>query len=213
LKQAEHAIGEARRDLGASGVALEAAAGALHAANLDLGGLHARHRGALYGAAVEAAATRLQHRAVPLLVEMLNEFGVVEGLRAELQGRGFGADPDQRALNAAHEIGQLIARAKHSIGIRGDGAAARRFLDDLAVDADLELPDPGAPTIEHFVPPGHQPIGDWSEYTNRLPETEGSAASTDPGLPNPATDADAAWRAFHPQPAWSSPFMPARRSV
>jgi len=163
----ERQIGDLRRDLGASMTALEIAASGLQAANEHLAELHIRHRGALYRAAVEAAAWRLRTRAVPVLIAKLAEFDVVESLEVELRNRGFGPDPHPEALSASEAIRQLIATVRQSVGVKGNPDAARRFLDDLAQNPDAELPDPGGVSVE-WSEPRSPPV----PYINRAIEGE-----------------------------------------
>jgi len=167
-----------RRDLGASATALEIAASGLRAANEHLAELHARHRGALYRAAIEAAEWRLHTRAIPALIAALAEFGVVESLEVELRNRGFGPDPQPEALPASREIGRLLTVVRQSTGVRGNLERARQFLNELAANPDLELPDPGEPIIEHLEVRIPKPPEDGSQFINRgNPEAEVPAAA------------------------------------
>jgi|SRR6516162_3749561 hypothetical protein len=168
----ERQIGDLRRDLGASVTALEIAASGLQAANEHLAELHIRHRGALYRAAVEAAAWRLRTRAVPALIQALAEFGVVESLEVALRNLGYGPDPQPEALNAADQIRRHLAAVRQSTAVRGDLKAARRFLDELAQNPDLELPDPGEANVEFQQARLMQPAEDSSIYVNRGPGEE-----------------------------------------
>ena len=174
----ERQLGDLRRDLGASATALEFAASGLRAANEHLAELHARHRGALYRAAVEAAEWRLHTRAIPALIAALAEFGVVESLEVELRNRGFGPDPQPEALPASREIGRLLTVVRQSTGVRGNLERARQFLNELAANPDLELPDPGEPIIEHLEVRIPKPPEDGSQFINRgNPEAEVPAAA------------------------------------
>jgi hypothetical protein len=64
--------------------------------------------------------------------------------------------------------------------------------------------------ISRWEPPSVMPDG--SQYLNR-PESgqEVAPQPPEPVLHNPANYPDAAWHERHPEPAWSSPFMPNRQ--
>jgi hypothetical protein len=185
LLLAEHRIGEARRDLGASATALEIAMSGLRAASEHLAELHLRYRGALYRAAVEAAAWRLQTRAAPVLIAALNEFAGVESVQTELRNRGFGPDPHPEALSASREIGRLISTVRQSIGVRGDLQRARQFLDELASNPEATLPDPGEPIVELIEPRMEKPMVDGSQFLNRSTPEEQVSGTRSAGLAEP----------------------------
>jgi len=199
LLLAEHRIGEARRDLGASENALQDAADALQRANEDLAILSGEHRSRVYGRAVEAAEARLQRYARPAMIHGMIELSIVQALPSVLRSR---SDPE--AMSAAHRIDEMIVVARSSIGVRCDLEPAYRFLVELERDPGAELSDAGEPTIEAIDPPIIKPLPDWSKFINRGPEPE-APQSNAPFLPNPALDSDAAWWAFHPNPLWASP--------
>jgi hypothetical protein len=170
LLQAEHRIGELRRDIGANDGAMQAAAEALGRANEALAGLSLQHRSALYRTVVGAAKERLHRRCVAAMLGSLQELSVVEALSAELRGRGLGANPDPDALSASRQIDQAISIARQSTAIRADLEPARRFLDELAANPEATLPDPGEPIIEHLEPRMIKPLPDGSNNFNRGPE-------------------------------------------
>jgi len=194
----ERQLGDLRRDLGASAIALEIAASGLQAANEHLAEQQVRQRGALYGAAVEAARDRLQRYATPAMIEAMLQLSVIEALTAELRRQ-----PHPEALNASRKIDEMIKVARASIGVRCDLDPARRFFAELERNPEAELVDIGAPTIEHLEAPVMRPVEDGSQHINRGPVEEAQPVPRD-WWPNPALDPDEAWRHFHPNPIWSS---------
>jgi hypothetical protein len=203
LEEAERKIGELTRDKDANEPDLETAAGGLQAAIEHHEEISVRQRGALYRAAVEAARERLEQHCLPAMIRRMAELDVVQSLSTELLNRGGGANPQPEAMSASREIDQAIEIARKSIALRAsDLAAAKAFLDELAINPNAVLPGPGEAVIEHIKP---VILGPTPTYQISPPATVEEPQPAPDAWPNPAVDPDGAWHRMHPSPIWSSP--------
>ena len=164
LLSLEHAVGVLKSDIIASDDAVKAAAAALDDVNSRIGGLAARKRSTLYAVIIEVARVYLRERCISAMVASLTELSVVESLAAEL--RGFGIN-DPEALSAARAIEQAIFETRSSVAVRGDMAAAKAFLAELAGNPIAEIPAPQQAEVVHLDPPVMRPLEDGSVYINR----------------------------------------------
>jgi hypothetical protein len=116
------------------------------------------------------------------MIDVTREFAQISSIATVLDDR---RDPE--SVSAAREIEVMVKRHRQSYAVRGDLAAARRFLDELASDATVQIPDPGPANVERvdpLMPRGG--VEDGTRHFNRGPPGTALGGSPEAGMPNPA---------------------------
>jgi chromosome segregation ATPase len=186
LAALEQAVRQLTGDGAASRPAAEAAQSVLDEQNARLGPLAAQKTSATYRSAAEAAKEYLERECRPAMVESLRRLSAVESLVRELNRLGVRAP---MALSAARQIEQQLFVTRSSLAVRGDMAAAKAFLAELAGNPMAEIPAPQHAEIVHVDPPVIKPAEDGTKYLNRGPVEE---------PPEPTFDTS-----FGSQPSWA----------
>jgi hypothetical protein len=161
---AEQRLARLSRDAGAARSALPGLQAEVDAQNARLGSLAAQRQSALFRSATEAAREYLVQQCRPAMIESLRRLSAVESLVRELNRSGI-SQPE--ALSAGREIEQQLFVTRSSLAVRGDMAAAKAFLAELAGNPMAEIPAPQNAEVVHVDPPVIKPMEDGSVYINR----------------------------------------------
>jgi hypothetical protein len=169
LAALEQVVRQLTGDGNASRPALEAAQNALDERNRILGSLGARKASALHRCVSEAVKEYLERECRPAMVASLCKLSAVDSLVRELNRVGV-REPE--ALSAGRAIEQQLFVTRSSLAVRGDMAAAKAFLAELAGNPMAEIPAPQHAEIVHVDPPVIKPAEDGAKYLNRGPVEE-----------------------------------------